>query len=92
MHNPLSRIIAELVLDKLFDIILSNFDCKIKFRTKYIDDFIFLFLSSLNASENGHNFEKKKKTSGFVSPFLLIAPGNWVAFLDHLISNRRTIF
>lgn len=47
MGSPLSPIIAELVLDKLFECIGANFDDKIKFMTKYVDDSLFYIHNSI---------------------------------------------
>ena len=46
MGSPLSLIVAELVLDRLF-MTKNNFNDDIKFMTKYDDDYLFLIRNNM---------------------------------------------
>lgn len=42
MGNPLSRIIVDIVIDKIYDDIITKFSSHIKYCKRYVDDSIII--------------------------------------------------
>ena len=88
MGSPLSPIIAEIVLDKVFDHIDSIVGTDIKFRTKYVDDSLFIL--------HDHNFDKVFDALNNFHPRIKFTYekecNNMINFLDVTIIRKHNKF